>query len=149
MVVKWTHDESKHQHKDQAKTEVTVINETSETSSNEHLEFTLTNGKCCEGELLKASEELSDNTKSETQSNFIVSADIHHNEISAEVTNEKTSSASSDNISKDNKNVDYLYRNINGGCYTGVTNGDKMVRTCKITYKKSAKVSMLIHRHTL
>lgn len=152
MVILWTHDESKHQHKIQANAEVTVINELSETSSNEIVGFALGNGKCCEGESLKSSDVDSENcskTYSETRSNLIVSAEIH-NEVSVKAEMiENDSPESSDNISKVNENVDYLYRNVNGDCLTGASVSDKKVRMCNVTYKKNAKVSMLIHRHTL
>lgn len=150
----WTHDESKHQNRDhQTNAKVTVVNEVSETSSNEIVGFALSNGKCCEGDSLKSSDASSENcskTNSDTQSNFVVSAEIH-NEVSgkAQSVDEKDSSEFSDNSSTVKENVDYLYRNINGECHTGVGNGDNKVRTCNVTYKKSAKVSMLIHRHTL
>lgn len=141
VVVQWTVEECK-QH-EQTKTELTVVDE---RTYSDNLSFALVNGNC---DLRDTLEDLSAYAKidpDETQSeNFVVSAQVH-NEGGVF---EKCSSESSDNITKDSNNVEYLYRNINGGCCTGEDNGDKFLQTCSVTYKKSSKVSMFIHRHTL
>lgn len=132
----WTHDESK-QHKP-SQPEITVVNElvsenNSISGSCDNLEFALGNGKCRnEQEDLKSTS----GTGSENSNNIVVSAEVHNESC----VNFETGDNTNDCV------VENTYRNVNGDCHAG---GDKKVRTSNVTYKKSANVSMLIHRHTL
>ncbi|KAF7262764.1 hypothetical protein GWI33_004146, partial [Rhynchophorus ferrugineus] len=110
-----------------------VINEVSENEDNNDA---VTEARCV---VEPIDDSQTHNSHTDIQSNFLVSADIH-NEADDD-------GDSSDNINNDNS--DCIYKSINGSCHIADNVGDRKFKTCKVTYKKSAKVSMLIHRHTL